>query len=207
MTAVVKNLAKLPAATSQILTNVSKLQTFHGLLEERRDKYAPLAYHTYDNLKQKTTWHPIAHAWVDEGLPVSKKVSKCRHFLLFSFDLGVQRILLAEKRHATASATCIAVRFRHLWHPSVGRFPDDFKHCAFHIVSQFGFPTMGICPLPSAARKTLFPKSWSGILLMVMTCGSKWVCNNIFPHILKYPCYRTHVTTPIEKAFEGHSEQ
>nr|6TDU_A Chain A, ATPTB1 [Euglena gracilis]6TDU_a Chain a, ATPTB1 [Euglena gracilis]6TDV_A Chain A, ATPTB1 [Euglena gracilis]6TDV_a Chain a, ATPTB1 [Euglena gracilis] len=73
MTAVVKNLAKLPAATSQILTNVSKLQTFHGLLEERRDKYAPLAYHTYDNLKQKTTWHPIAHAWVDEGLPVSKK--------------------------------------------------------------------------------------------------------------------------------------
>lgn len=69
----VKNLTKLPTAVPAVFANLQKLQAYHAVAEERRERYAPLAYHTYDNFKHKTTWHPAAHAWVDTGLPMTKK--------------------------------------------------------------------------------------------------------------------------------------
>lgn len=69
-----KNVLKLPVAIPAIVSNVQKLSALHSTVEERRDAVAPLAYHTYDNFKHKTTWSPAAHAWVDAELPLSKKV-------------------------------------------------------------------------------------------------------------------------------------
>lgn len=71
--AFVKNAVKLPAAGPKIVANIQKLQSYHAVVEESRDANAPLAYFTFDHEKQKTTWHPAAHAWVDDALSLSKK--------------------------------------------------------------------------------------------------------------------------------------
>jgi len=68
-----KNVLKLPVAIPAIVGNVQKLSALHSTVEDRREKAAPLAYHTYDNFKHKTTWSPAAHAWVDPEMPLSKK--------------------------------------------------------------------------------------------------------------------------------------
>ena len=70
-----KNLLKLPTAVPAIVSNLQKLSTYHEKVEDRRDRLAPLAYHTYDNFKYKTTWSVKAHTWVDPDMPLSKKVS------------------------------------------------------------------------------------------------------------------------------------
>jgi|UniRef100_A0A7S4G9Z0 hypothetical protein len=68
-----KNLLKLPTAVPAIVSNLQKLSTYHEKVEDRRDRLAPLAYHTYDNFKYKTTWSVKAHTWVDPDMPLSKK--------------------------------------------------------------------------------------------------------------------------------------
>jgi hypothetical protein len=66
-------LARLPTAVPRFLANLQKLQRLHKLIADRRDRLAPIAYHTYDKQKHRTTWHPKAHAWVDEKLPMSRQ--------------------------------------------------------------------------------------------------------------------------------------
>jgi len=72
LTTIARNAVRVPGAASDLLTAWRKLRTFHEVIEARRDQLAPMAYHTYDNSKMRTTWHPVANAWTDEGLPLSK---------------------------------------------------------------------------------------------------------------------------------------
>jgi hypothetical protein len=66
-------LKRFPAAVPRTLANLQKLQRLHKLVSDRRDRLAPLAYHTWMQTKDRTVWHPKAHAWVDEKLPMSRQ--------------------------------------------------------------------------------------------------------------------------------------
>eukprot|EP00993_Chasmostoma_nieuportense_P000402 NODE_1371_length_1533_cov_175.108108_g1298_i0.p1 GENE.NODE_1371_length_1533_cov_175.108108_g1298_i0~~NODE_1371_length_1533_cov_175.108108_g1298_i0.p1 ORF type:complete len:481 (-),score=80.42 NODE_1371_length_1533_cov_175.108108_g1298_i0:38-1480(-) len=68
----IKNASRIPSALPRIVSNISKLKQRHQILEKRRDQLAPLAIHTYANLKNHHTFHP-AQGWIDKDLPMSRK--------------------------------------------------------------------------------------------------------------------------------------
>jgi hypothetical protein len=100
---IARNLAILPRAIPRLLADLQKLQMLHKIMSDRRDRLAPIVYHTYERFKLRTTWSQLT-AYVDEKLPLSRR--EYNEYLWFKKDLS--RLLPFAAPVAFGPLGCIA---------------------------------------------------------------------------------------------------